>query len=340
MVSLLLAGNKTIAALLLNAGAGALCVFLAWVFVKGWSRNTTFALLVASLLGLTTSHLVLSAALETYIFSAAVLIAFLILVRREDRSLKTLAPAGLVIFGITLTNFIQTLILFAFQDFKIVKLLKYTAVVVAAALALAFIQARLYPTSQPFYLASNLQAEDSYAYHILREEFRHTVERAHILGRTITIFNVIAPRPLVLMHETGCEFPCFQTSLHQWNGARMNSYAGLGSALARSWFLILLIAAGIFLWRLIKSPHRVRLQAALLICILFNFALHMNYGDDPMLYSGDWTYAVVFFTALSFDDLAGKKWFQAGFLAFLVLIMINDWRFLQAILNVLAPFSS
>lgn len=340
LVSLFLAGDKSSAALLLNAGAGALCVFLAWMFVKDWSRNTTFALLVAALLGLANSHLILSGALETYIYSAAVLIAFLALIRRENASLWALVPLGLLTFGITITNFLQTLILFLFLDFKLIKLAKFAAVVLAASMLLAFLQAQIYPVSQPFYVPSNLLSEGRYSYSILREDFDHTLERAHVLGRTISLFSVIAPRPLVLLEETGCEFPCLQTYKHRWNGALINSYVGLGSALARTWFLFLLLAGGLFVWNWFRSPGNVRLQAALLTCVLFNFLLHMNYGDDPMLYSGDWTYAVVFFTAISFKDLAGSRWFQAGFLAFLVLIMVNNWRFLYAVLNAISPYIS
>jgi hypothetical protein len=118
----------------------------------------------------------------------------------------------------------------------------------------------------------------------------------------------------------------------------MNSYAGLGSFLARTWFILLLIAAGLFLWKMIKSRNSVMLQASLLACILFNFALHMNYGDDPMLYSADWTYAVIFFAALSFGDLADKRWFQSALLVFLALLMINQWSFLMSILRTLAPY--
>ncbi|HEY2980085.1 MAG TPA: hypothetical protein VGJ22_02805 [Anaerolineales bacterium] len=340
LISLPLAGNKPYAALLLNAGAGALCVFLAWVFVKGWSQNRPFALLVAALLGLSTSHLILSASLETYIFSAAVLILFLILSQDEPRALGALIPVGLLSFGITLTNFIQTCILFLAVEFKPVKLLKYGAAVLGLALLLAWVQMQIYPTSQPFYIPSNLLAENRYSYDIGYESVEHTFERAHALGRTITLFSIVAPRPLVLLQEVGCEFPCFKTYKPRYKADLMNSYVGFGSFLARTWFLLLVSAGGLFAVKLFKSPRSVLLQAGLLACILFNFVLHMNYGDDPMLYSGDWTYAVVFFAALSFRDLAGRKWFQAALLIFIVMLMLNNWRFLQSVLSALSPYLS
>jgi hypothetical protein len=268
------------------------------------------------------------------------LIVFLLLLQRENAALKMLVPAGLLTFGITITNFIQTLIMFVCTEFKPIKIAKYAALVLALSIVLAFLQVTIYPTSQPFYIPSNLLDEDRYSFNMLAEGLPRTLERAHVLGRTITLFSVVAPRPLVLLEETGCTFPCFQTYKHRWNGALINSYAGLGSVLARGWFLILLLAAGVFARKVTQSAGGVSLQIALLGCILLNFVLHMNYGDDPMLYSGDWTYAVVFFTALSFKGLADKTWFQAGALAFILALMFNNWRFLQAVLSALEPYVS
>ena len=340
LLALLLAGDKYHAALLLNAAAGAACVFLAWLAMRTWSRNPTFALLTAAVLGVSTSHLILSAALETYIFSAAALILFVCLLQREDPPLRAIAPAGLLTFGITITNFIQTCIMSLLLDFNAVKFARYLLIVLVSAVILAFAQAQIYPTSQPFYVPSLLLAEDRYSFDIRSEGRPRVAERAHVLARTISVFSVVAPRPLVLLKETGCLFPCFQTYKHRWDGALINSYAGFGSFLARTWFLILMLAGVLYIWRLLKSPRSVMPQIALLACILFNFLLHMLYGDDPMLYSGDWTYAVVFFTALSYVSLAERKSFQAAMLTFLAMLMLNNWRFLAAVLSTLAAYST
>ena len=72
--------------------------------------------------------------------------------------------------------------------------------------------------------------------------------------------------------------------------------------------------------------------------ILFNFILHMNYGDDPMLYSPDWTYAVVFFLGISYESLADKKWFQVVLLIFLAGLLINNLGLFQKILSAILPY--
>ncbi len=66
--------------------------------------------------------------------------------------------------------------------------------------------------------------------------------------------------------------------------------------------------------------------------------MHVAYGDDPMLYSPDWTYALVFFVALAFRPFADKKWFQAAGLLFLSALMVNNWTFLRAMLAAVAPY--
>ncbi len=108
LISLFLNGDKFHAAILLNSIVSGLCVYLTWLFFKQRSRNTAYALLIAALLGLSNSHLILSTFLETYIFSAAALIAFVLLLQSEQNSLRHLVPVGLLTFGITITNFIQT----------------------------------------------------------------------------------------------------------------------------------------------------------------------------------------------------------------------------------------
>lgn len=335
LVSLLLNGNHFYAALLLNAGAGALCVLLAWMLVRRWT-NSTYAALFASLLGVSAAHLIFSTYLETYIFSAAALTAFLLTLQSDGKPLKALVPLGLLTFGITITNFIQTGILFLFSEFKLPRLIKYSLIVVALAFPLAWLQQAIYPTSQPFYDIATLRAEDRYSANVNTPE--RVYERAYVMGRTVTLYSIVGPRPLALTKQIDCKFPCFKTYKPKYGPDLITSYAGFGSWLARTWFIILLIAFGLFAWKFIKSPRTATLEVGLLFCILFNFTMHVAYGDDPMLYSPDWTYALVFFVTLAFKGFADKNWFQAAGLIFLSALMVNNWTFLHAMLEAVAPY--
>jgi hypothetical protein len=338
VLSMLLNGNKFHAAILLNSLFGGVCAFLVWQFFKQRTGNTTYALLIASLLGFSTSHLLLSVFLESYIFSAAALLAFFVLLQAKKTELPHLIPVGLLTFGITITNFIQTCIAFLLVRRNIKDIFKYVLIVLALAVLLAFVQHALFPVSAPFYIISNLTGEGVYSHNLLEVPPKVVLSRANVIFRNITLFSVIAPRPLILLEEIGCTFPCFNT-IRYFRGAYLYaSYIGFGSLLARVWFVMLVIAGGIFAWKLFKSPRDSALQTALLLNLLFNFILHMNYGDDPLLYSPDWTYALVLFFGMSFQTLADKKWLQIILLIFLTAVMFNNMELFRTILEAVLPY--
>lgn len=338
LFSLLLNGDSFHGAILLNSLFGGICVFLAWSFFKSRTGNTTYALLMASLLGFSTSHFLLSIFLESYIFSAAALLAFVLLMGSGEKRLSRLVPVGLLTFGITITNFVQTCIAFLLVRRDLKEFFKYVLIVVALAAVLAFVQHALYPSSEPFYDISNLTGESVYRYNLLDVPASVAVSRANVIFRNITLFSVVAPRPLILLEELGCTFPCFNTIRYYRGAYQYASYVGFGSLLARTWFILLIAASGLFAWKLLKSPHGASLQAALALNLLFNFVLHMNYGDDPLLYSPNWTYALVLFFGMSFEKIADKKWFQTALLLFLTALMFNNLEFLRKVLEAVLPY--
>jgi len=339
LLSILLNGNKFYAATLLNSIFGGVCVFLAWLFFKQRTKNTTYALLIAALLGLSSSHLILSVFLETYIFSAAMLIAFMLLLQSGERSLTRLTPVGLLTFGITITNFAQICIAYFSIYPNMKQLLKYIGLVLGAALLLAFAQKITYPSSEPFYVPSNLLNENVYGFNLFESETRLIVSRANVLLRNIFVLNIVAPRPLILLEEAGCVFPCFQTIfMVRATHYIYASYIGFSSLLARIWFFSVALAGFIFIRRSLKFPGQVAIQMALAANILFNFVLHMNYGDDPILYSPDWTYAVVFFFGISYESFANRKSFQATLFVFLVCLLVNNVNLFQKMLDAISPF--
>jgi len=337
--SVILNGDKFYAVTLLNSIFGGLCVYLTWLFFKHRTNNSTYALLIAALLGFSTSHLILSVFIETYIFSAAMLIAFMLLLQSGERSFIRLAPLGLLTFGITITNFAQTCIAYFSTSPNIKNLLKYVGLVLAAALVLAFTQHVIYPSSEPFYRPSNMLNEHVYGFNIFESETRLIVSRANVILRDIFLMNIVAPRPLVLLEEAGCSFPCFQT-IFKVGGTHYiyASYIGFGSLLVRIWFISVALAGILFIRKLLQSPKQAAIQIALVANILFNFVLHMNYGDDPILYSPDWTYALVFFLGISYESLADRKWFQTTLLVFLVCLLVNNLGLFQKMLDAIAPF--
>jgi len=338
-VSALLNGDKFYAATLLNSIFGGVCVYLTWLFFKQRTKDTAYALLIATLLGISTSHLVLSVFLETYIFSAAALILFMLLLQSGEPSLPHLIPVGLLTFGITITNFAQTCIAYFSMVPNIKNILKYIVAVVGIALILAFAQHVIYPSSETFYSPSKMLNEHVYGFNLFDAETRFIVSRANVILRDMFLMNIVAPRPLILLKEAGCTFPCFQT-IFMVGGTHYiyASYIGFGSLLARIWFIALACAGMLFLRKSLKTPQQAAIQIALVANILFNFVLHMSYGDDPLLYSPDWTYALVFFFGISYEGFANRKWFQAVLLVFSIGLFVNNLGLFQKMLDAITPF--
>lgn len=342
LLSLFLNGDKYHAALLLNAAFGGVCVFLAWIFFKKRTGNTAYSLLIAALLGFSISHLVLSSLLESYIFSAAALIIFFMLAQSRDSKLWQLSLAGLVTFGITVTNFIQTCIdlVVIRRDIKLT--FKYVVVVLSVAVLLALAQNLLYPKSDPFFLTNRYKSEASnmkdYSDMGKDQIIRDLKSRVNVTFRNTTLFSVVAPRPLIRYEGAACNPFCVRV-MRRFRGEYLYaSYIGFGSLLARSWFLGLVIAGLLFARQFFKSPNQVALQTALLLNVLFNFILHIRYGDDPLLYTPDWTYALVFFFGISFERWMNNKLLQVILLVFLIGLMINNLGLFSTILGLVQQF--
>jgi hypothetical protein len=333
----LFTGSSALSAILLNAAAGGLAVFLAWVFVKGQTQNRIYALMMASLLGLSTAHIFFGSVVETYIFSAAALIGFFVLLQtRLDRP-GLLVMTALLTFGITLTNFVQTFIGFVVKRPGIKEGVRFAALVMSIAVVLSLFHTCLYPDGQLFFLPSDAQAEAGFSISVFSDPAWRAGGRVVLLLRTMTLYTVIAPQPFVFGEDVGGTFPRFNFFKIVPGTYSYSSYDGLGNMLVITWAVVLLVSGLLFLMDLLRT-RKVDLRFALVLCLAFNFALHLGYGYEPFLYSPDWAYALIFFVALSLAPLAQNRIFQAGFLVFLILLACNQFQFFDLIFRTIAPF--
>ncbi len=337
-----------LSAILLDTLAGGLCVFFAWLLVKNATENKVHAALIASLLGLSTSHMFFGSVVETYIFSAAALLGFFVILQKQKESLAPLVVVSIVTFGITLTNFVQTFIGYVAAHFQSLKdskkfrdylagIIRYTGLTLSIGILLSMLHAVLYPSSKLFFLPSDAQAEEEFAFNIFAEPSWRAVGRVMLLVRTVLLYTVIAPKPYVFEKEVGGTFPRFNFFKIAPEEFSYSSYSGLGNILVLVWALLLLAAGLLFLWNLIRT-RKVELTAAFVLCILFNFLLHINYGYEPFLYSPDWAYALILFVGLSFAPFAKNRILQGGLLLFLLLLAYNQFEFFRFIFATVAPF--
>ncbi len=333
----LFTGNPAFTAILLNTLTGGLCVFLAWVFIKNQFQNRVYAFLIAALLGLSTSHLVLGSIIESYIFSAAALIGFFLLLQTRKESTGSLVALSLLTFGITLTNFVQNLIGFIVSRPRWKDVFHFGALVISLGVLLSLLHAVWYPSSKLFFLPSDAQTEEEFTISVFHDPLWRAIGRVILLIRTILLYSVVAPHPYVFTKEVGGAFPRFNFFKISPETYRFSSYSGLGNILIFAWVALLLVA-GVFFIRNIIRTHKADLSLAFGLCLLFNFVLHLNYGYEPFLYSPDWAYALIFFVAFGLAPLANYRWFRVGLFAFLVLLAFNQWQFLKFVLDTISPF--
>jgi hypothetical protein len=249
------------------------------------------------------------------------MLTFLVLLLK-DKPLPALVLAGLLSFGITISNFVQTAIafLFAKRDFK--QWVKYGLIVGALVIPLALLNNLVYPDSQPyFFIPSNLTVEAD-------NTFSPSTPRGAAILRVMFLHSIVAPDPLILEEE----IPFLKVWIFKADPLRMGEYEiVLGTLLAFVWIGLFLLGGFLFLknWK----KHDQRFAPAFILILIFNFALHLRYGKDVFLYSTNWTYAIVLFLGLAWRDLGDKRWFQILLLAFLALLMANNSRLIFAMLS-------
>jgi len=327
LLSIFLNGDKYFAAIALTAIAGAACVFLAWMFMREIFQNTVSALIMAFLLGISTSHLIFGSLIETYIFLAVVMLLFFVLMQRGNRSLLLLVSVGVVTMGITITNFVQTVIALFVTRPNLKFLFKFIFIVVTLVILFTLVSNLFYPNAGPFFfIPSSFLAEQQNVRAV-------SANRVQALTRAFLFNNIVAPNPL-LSHK---DIPFTQFRFYRAEDYIISEYATpLQSVTVWTWFMLLVIAA-IFFVKDFKSLN-LRMTLSLLGCILFNLLIHLRYGKELFLYSSNWTYAFVLLLGISWRNLLIHKWFQVILIIFLLLLMINNTALLYAIMEVSASY--
>jgi len=337
-LALFLHQDRVQAVFLMNALAGSGCVFLTWLITKRASGNTAYSLLFASILGASSAHLLLSSMLETYIYSALALLLFFLLIQNGNTSLMFTVPAGVLVFGITITNIVQTCILYFLKSPRIKVIIKYVLMVLFVTALLNLLQVWLYPgNAKSLFVPSNLLNEQKYRFDPFEFSWR-TMGRFHLMARAILLYGIAAPTPFILTQELGVDYPNFRTFQISGGEFHVAGYTGLADITVKFWIIILLIAGIIFIFNGLKHPEQMSLSMGLLLCLGFNLGLHMVYGDDPLLYSPNWVYALVLFVAFSLQKWADHKWLHLALAVFLVLLMSTNLTLIHQIMKASALF--
>jgi len=325
LTSVFFAGNTLYGTFALTAFAGALCVFLVWYFTKHFVKNKFYYLLIATLFGASAAQIVFSSLIETYIFLAATALIFLVLVLK-DKPVFALVITGLVAFGITISNFGQTVIAHFFIKRNIKQIIIYGLIVTAFIVPLTLLHNFVYPESQPYFW--NLSSFDGEGHN----QFPPTLQRANYLGRVMVLHSIVAPEPLILQEEIPfLKVWMFRASIKKDPMRIAQYHTLLGNSLAYIWLGFVLLGGFLFLKNLRRQDNRFFLTFILIL--LFNFTLHMRYGKDTFLYTVNWTYALILFLALAWKEFSDKRWFQISLLVFIILLFINNSQLILTMLS-------
>ncbi|MCW5878687.1 MAG: hypothetical protein KIS80_07465 [Anaerolineales bacterium] len=310
-------------------------IYLAWILITRLTQRPTYAVLIASLFGISTANLVFSPLMESYMASAFLLVLFYVLLQR-GAAVHWLLLNAVAVFGVTISNLVQVMLGFFLADMRIKRVALFALAVLVISAGLNLAHAAIYPDSALYFVPEKIGGETQHLQlGSTPEEF---AARANIVSRDVFLFSAVAPQPFLLTQEKDerGEFPKFNFMLGP-NSARLT---GLGKVAAPLWTALLLSSvAGLALsLRQEKLSLSNRYALAFLGCVMFNYIFHMVYGYEPFLYAVDWNYALFFFVALGLQRWAHHWPVTVALVGLLGLLSLNNLAFIHFLFSNIAPY--
>lgn len=346
LVSGFMGENYALGGMIVVSLVAAACVFMTWLFVKRATNSSTYAFIFAIFLGSTATHLLFGSLAENYIFGATALIFFFLLLQNNETRFSFLVPAGLLLFGITITNIAQGVIALFFNKFGFKKLIQYSLLILSLGILLTIATNVIYPKYITFFFVPediafefNFVSPENAG--VLSDPIRLSepssiTRKLNVVSRSILLYGIVAPDVIESISEKP-PFPTIDLKTFDVRTQTLASYRGLSNLPLVLWLILLAGALFMFVktWRTSKYTP---LMLGLLGALGFNFLMHLFYGTELFLYTSYWVYAFALFVALAFSNLAEKAWLQWGLAIVLLTLMVNNFHFIVSIFQVLAPF--
>lgn len=312
-------------------------VLMAWIFLKRAVKNATYAFIFTLLFGATASHLLFGSITETYIFGMATLMFFLLLIQVDEKRFSILIPAGLLVFGITITNIGQSVIGLFFKKFGFWRLVRYCILVLSIGIVLTAFVSMVYPDNQTFfYVPKDILFEARFSQPVYASPAEQLTRRAKTVARAIFLHGTLAPTPIEDYTGKQTATPIIKFKTYNVKDNIVAKYDGLANIPLTMWVLLMSAAALFFVKNL--RTQDTPLLLSLLSGIAFNYFLHMNYGDEIFLYTAYFTFLVVFFVAVALKDFGERPWFNMALTVFLLMVMVNNANFIFTIMRGLSPY--
>ncbi|MBN8579732.1 MAG: hypothetical protein J0L96_03590 [Anaerolineae bacterium] len=345
-VSGLMGEHYALGGMIVVSLVAAACVFMTWLFVKRVTNSSTYAFIFAIFLGSTATHLLFGSLAENYIFGAAALIFFFLLIQSNETRFSFLVPAGLLLFGITITNIAQGGIALFFNKFGFKRLFQYSILVFSLGILLTLATNIIYPKHITYFFVPediafefNFVSPDNAG--VLSDPIRLSdsqsfTRKLNVVSRSVLLYGIVAPDVIESVSEKP-PFPTIDLKTFDVRTGELASYKGFANLPLVLWLVLFISAFGMFVKNIQTSKH-TPLMLSLLGALGFNFIMHLFYGTELFLYTSYWVYAFVLFIALALSDFSESAWLQWGLALIVFALMFNNFNFIFNIFQALAPF--
>lgn len=355
-------GSMYSAAVAATAFAGALAVAVSMILFARVGMPLRTNVLFSALIGVSASHVVFASLPDTFMFSAVLTLAAVLLVLSRRSSIGWFVAAGVLAFGVTITNIaVIAVLLCAHLKLRSQPMRKPVLVLGASVLligtGLAVFQQRLYPGSRSFYKAESYGGILRY-----RAALRgmRAITRGVELAKHAFLYSLIAPAITTQENQrrvevAGSMMPLPRIScgdfcrwVQRFDGRTpefdrhlpelsFHSDSVLPGYRPAVWPGVLLWTAllGLAGYKLASGFRKLPvLEKGLLAVLAFHWGLHFVYGDDLFLFSAHWTAILVVLTALLLRQYWTSRWFQAALLSLVLFCVAHNGLFVQRVLRI------
>lgn len=267
----LLGIDKAVAVRALVAAVAGLVLAMLFAILRVVGTRLFDALVYTALLAGSASALMFSAVPETFLFgSLTILVVVLFAALSERRRFPPFVDVGVsaLSLSMTVTNWVAGM-LGTFSRHPLRQTIRITVDAFAVVTVLWAVQHALYPSSE-FFLLSPEERD-----YIFSDDAGSMADKAVVFF----LHSVIAPGVEVLPNRWTPDWPLFSVQR-----AAVGTGGALGWPLAVGWTAMLALG----LWAMWKDPANRRVKIVVASTVLFQFALHMVYGDETFLYSLHW----------------------------------------------------
>lgn len=283
-------------------------------------KNKKLSLIITLLFGTSFAQIVYSSAIETYIFAQFFLILlWLFSINKCDKKLNYWDYILLVLLGIgslavTITNFIQFIIAIFFiitlnkkNSNRIFTSIFIVITVIAFSVLLAEVQNIIWPTAPNFFTKA------------ISDLLYSTSEESLYITKSVSFNNVLN----VLNSNFAYPFNIFNLSIPAkgiYLTFENNLVSNIFSILCGLIFVVLNV---IFIKKNIKTLNKHKIYIAMLITYLFNFALHLVYGNNiAFLYICHYNFLILFIITYVINNLFKLETIKTNWLLVIVTTII------------------